>query len=106
MSQHTAYSLAALCAVGGLMGFSRTRSVPSLVAGVGIGAAFGAAGYLISQNRDWGYELASGTSYALLLSSLPRALRTHKPVPLVLTTAAILSAGYYTKKWYEDRYGV
>ncbi|KAJ1974080.1 hypothetical protein H4R35_003784 [Dimargaris xerosporica] len=106
MSHHPAYSMATLCAVGGVIGFARTRSVISLAAGIGIGAAFGVSGYLIQNNKDWGHEAAAATSYALLLSSLPRALRSHKPVPLVLSSAAILAAGYYSKKWYEEKNGV
>lgn len=46
-SSHLSYTMAGLTALGGVMGFARTASTPSLVAGVAIGGLFAYGGYLI-----------------------------------------------------------
>lgn len=56
----------------------RTRSVPSIVAGVTIGAIYGYAGLLLKDNKDWGVETALAASVLLGGSSIPRALRTRE----------------------------
>lgn len=47
-SSHLAFTLAALCGVGGLAGYVKTRSTPSLIAGLGIGGMYAYGGYLIN----------------------------------------------------------
>lgn len=47
-SSHLSFTLGTLSAVGGLAGFLKTGSVPSLVAGVGIGGFYIYGGYLIN----------------------------------------------------------
>ncbi|KAI8333159.1 transmembrane proteins 14C-domain-containing protein [Chlamydoabsidia padenii] len=98
MSHHTAYSMSALCVTGGIAGFARTRSLPSLVAGVGLGGLYGAAGYLIQENANYGHELAVGTSVLLTGAMLPRAIKTRKPLPIVLAITSLAAGAYYTKK--------
>ncbi|CAO3649457.1 unnamed protein product [Cunninghamella echinulata] len=98
MSHHPAYTMAALTFAGGITGYARTRSIPSLVAGVGVGSLYGVAGYLIKENADYGHELAVGSSLILAGASLPRAIRTRKPVPAVLAVASLAAGGYYIKK--------
>ncbi|KAL1922266.1 uncharacterized protein VTP21DRAFT_9805 [Calcarisporiella thermophila] len=106
MSHHPSYTMAGLCAVGGIVGYARTKSVPSLVAGVGVGLIYGVAGYIIQQNRDYGHETAIAASAILAGSSIPRAIKTRKPVPIMLGTASLLAGAYYTKKVIEYRQGV
>ena len=48
---HVPMALAGVCTVGGLMGYMKSRSMISLVAGAGVGALYAAAGYMI-QNGD------------------------------------------------------
>jgi uncharacterized membrane protein (UPF0136 family) len=62
--------------------------------------------YLIQQNKDHGHDLAAATASILMMAMLPRGLRTRKPVPLMLSSAGILSGAYHFRKAYEDRYGV
>ncbi|PIA18574.1 hypothetical protein COEREDRAFT_79614 [Coemansia reversa NRRL 1564] len=106
MSHHTAYSMAGICAVGGAIGYAKGRSIPSLVAGVGIGAVYWYAGLRIQKNQDYGHDLALAASSLLLFAMGPKALRTRAPVPIAMSTLGTASAAYYSKKAYEDRYGV
>ncbi|CAE6529543.1 unnamed protein product [Rhizoctonia solani] len=101
MSAHPALTMALLCSVGGITGFVRTRSVPSLVAGVGVGAMYGYAGNQIRTGGNYGYETALAASVILFLSSAPRARKG--PVPLTLTIAGAVAAAYYAKVVYDFR---
>lgn len=112
--------------VGGTAGYLRTRSTPSLIAGLVLGASYGysgrlfstitlqlimtnnAAGYLIKENKDYGTELALGNSVVLLGSAIPRIIKTggRAPVPIALGATGLLATYYYQKKVREFRYGV
>ncbi|KAI8321690.1 hypothetical protein GQ54DRAFT_297873 [Martensiomyces pterosporus] len=98
--------MAGICALGGAIGYAKGRSVPSLVAGVGIGAVYWYAGHKIQKNEEHGHDLALAASSLLLFAMGPKALRTRAPVPVTMSLLGSASAGYYTKKAYEDRYGV
>ena len=114
-------------AVGGTAGYLRTRSTPSLVAGLVLGASYGYSGkpiflssysarrivlillgYLIKENKDYGTELALGNSVVLLGSAIPRIIKTggRAPVPIALGAMGLLASYYYQKKVREFRYGV
>ncbi|KEY66379.1 hypothetical protein S7711_05812 [Stachybotrys chartarum IBT 7711] len=110
MAEHPAFTLAGLCklAAGGSFGFYRTRSKPSLIAGLTLGASFACAGYLLKKNKDYGAELALGSSVALLGAGAQRLIATQaKSRPAIgLTIAGGLSTYYYQKKFREFRFGV
>ncbi|KAJ1952278.1 hypothetical protein EC988_003642 [Linderina pennispora] len=106
MSHHPAYSMAGICALGGAIGYAKGRSIPSLVAGVGIGAVYFYSAQRIQKNQDHGHDLALAASSLLLFAMGPKALRTRAPVPTVMSVLGSASAAYYSKKAYEDRYGV
>lgn len=115
-------------AVGGTAGYLRTRSTPSLVAGLGLGVSYAYAGmktpsklavlcllttvldpgYLLKTNQDYGAELALGNSVLLTGSAIPRIIKTggRAPIPLALGAAGGLATYYYQKKYREFTYGV
>ncbi|KAF1968402.1 hypothetical protein BU23DRAFT_480645 [Bimuria novae-zelandiae CBS 107.79] len=108
MAEHPSFTLAGLLAAGGTAGFIRTGSRPSLIAGLALGASYGFAGYLIKQNKDYGTELALGSSLVLLGSAVPRIVKTggRAPVPIALGVMGVGATWYYQKKVREFRYGV
>ena len=54
------YVTALIVAGGGLAGYAKKKSVPSLVAGLASGALLGYSGYAISQGDDKGHVYALG----------------------------------------------
>jgi uncharacterized membrane protein (UPF0136 family) len=100
---HPSWTLSGLCALGGIIGYSRKRSMPSLVAGIAFSGLYGAAGYLLRQNADWGLELALGTSSTLLIAGFVRSSKAQfkKPVPNLLFGLGTLSTGYYIYKYNQ-----
>ncbi|KAI8845494.1 transmembrane proteins 14C-domain-containing protein [Chytridium lagenaria] len=106
MSHHTANTLAGVCAVGGIMGYVKAKSLPSLIAGLTFASLYAYSGYLIQSNADYGVELATATSVVLLGAMGPKALRTRKPVPLIMSAIGTLGTSYYGLKVYQNYNGV
>ncbi|KAK3940063.1 transmembrane proteins 14C-domain-containing protein [Diplogelasinospora grovesii] len=88
------YILAALTASGGIAGYARTRSTPSIVAGCAVGLLYGLGGYRIQHAQPYGVELSLLASIVLGGSAIPRAIRLQKPVPIMLS--ALAAFGIYT----------
>ncbi|KAB5580568.1 transmembrane proteins 14C-domain-containing protein, partial [Coniochaeta sp. 2T2.1] len=84
-----AFILSALTATGGIIGYARTGSLPSVIAGVSVGALYALGGYRIQNNQQYGIELALLASVVLGGSSIPRAIRLQKPVPVALSVVAL-----------------
>ncbi|KAI5962399.1 uncharacterized protein KGF55_003475 [Candida pseudojiufengensis] len=101
--EHPAFTLSGLCAIGGIMGYIRKGSIPSIIAGLTVSTLYGYSGYLLKKNSNYGLEIALGTSSLLLIAGLSRSIPTgfQKPIPLVLLFLGGLSTGYYLKKYNE-----
>ncbi|KZP21039.1 hypothetical protein FIBSPDRAFT_860948 [Athelia psychrophila] len=99
MSATPAYVMGALCIVGGTAGFVRTRSVPSIVAGVSVGLLYLWSANRIRDHGANGVEGALGASAILFLSSLPRVAKG--PVPAILAATAAGAGVYYGNLFYN-----
>ncbi|KAM0347072.1 hypothetical protein ACHAPU_005011 [Fusarium lateritium] len=88
------YILGAITAGGGIMGYARSGSIPSIVAGCAVGLLYALGGYRIQNNQPYGVELGLLASIVLGGSAFPRALRLRKPVPIMLSV--ISAFGLYT----------
>ncbi|KJK78865.1 hypothetical protein H634G_05679 [Metarhizium anisopliae BRIP 53293] len=85
----SSYALAALTAGGGIMGYVRTRSMPSIIAGTAVGVLYGLGGYRIQNQQPYGVELSLLASVVLGGSAIPRAIRLRKPVPVLLSVLSV-----------------
>lgn len=82
------YILAALTATGGIIGYAKTGSLPSVIAGCSVGLLYAIGGYRIQNNQPYGIETCLLASIVLGGASLPRAIRLRKPVPILLSVLA------------------
>ena len=126
-----AFALAALTAGGGITGYARTGSIPSIVAGCTVGALvcfhlaiscpipflhvlasregdaftnratlqYALGGYRIRNKEPYGVELALLASVVLAGSSIPRAIRSQKPLPVGLSVLAIYGLVQFGSAW-------
>ncbi|KAF7504357.1 hypothetical protein GJ744_002414 [Endocarpon pusillum] len=102
-SETPAFILSALTSVGGIIGYARTGSVPSIAAGLTVGALYGLGGYRIQTRQPYGIELALLASVVLAGSSIPRAIKTGKPLPIGLSVLATTGLFIYGKGWLDSR---
>ncbi|KAL5492444.1 hypothetical protein ACEPAI_3891 [Sanghuangporus weigelae] len=98
-SANPAYVMGTLCIVGGITGYARTRSIPSIVAGVSVGLLYLYSAESIRKGTPNGLNIALLASAILFLSSAPRAVKG--PVPASLTVASALVGAYYGKTVYS-----
>lgn len=83
--------------MGGITGYVRTGSIPSVTAGCTVGALYLLGGYRLSNRASYGIESALLASVVLAGSSIPRAIKGgFKPLPTglsVLATVGLLAFG-------------
>lgn len=85
-----------LCIGGGALGYAKKKSVPSLVAGVGLGGAYLASSYLIGEvDALQGHAVGLATSVVLTSAMGARFLKSKKLMPAGIMAAAGLLAGVY-----------
>ncbi|KAI4787906.1 hypothetical protein E4T44_13566 [Aureobasidium sp. EXF-8845] len=96
---NVAYILAALTAGGGITGYVRTGSVPSIAAGCSVGALYALGAMRISNRQPYGVELALLASLVLAGSSIPRAIKSGKPLPIGLSLLAAYGLYSFGSAW-------
>ncbi|KAI9854787.1 MAG: hypothetical protein M1824_006599 [Vezdaea acicularis] len=85
----TAYVLGFLNAAGGTVGYVKSGSIPSIVAGCSVGALYALGGYRLQSRASYGVELSLLASIVLAGVSVPNAIRTQKPVPIGLSVLSV-----------------
>lgn len=100
-SSHAAMGVGGLLIAGGLAGFAKSRSVPSLVAGGGLGLVMLGSAKLINSGECFqGHALAAGTSGLLAASMGARVAKGLKSqaasikLPIFLCALGSLSFAY------------
>ena len=109
-SAHLNFTLGGLCAIGGVVGYAKKKSTPSLAAGLAFGGLLVGSGVLISRNEAFeGHALASGTTGAMVLATGRRFASTGRFVPAGMVAAlGAVGFAYNVKKtleWMPDKSG-
>ncbi|PNH06431.1 Transmembrane protein 14A [Tetrabaena socialis] len=97
---HLDLALSALTSLGGIMGYVKKKSLPSLLGGLTFGVAFGASAYII-QNQDalLGHSVGCATSALMLTMMGARFVRTRKMMPAgVLAGTGLIGLAYHAQK--------
>lgn len=93
MSEIPALTAGVLSLIGGVIGFTRKGSVPSLIGGLSVGGLYIWSGLALQNGQPYGLEGALGSSVLLFLSSVPRFPKG--TVPKILSLAAVSATIYY-----------
>ncbi|KAF3028383.1 hypothetical protein E8E15_004270 [Penicillium rubens] len=85
----SALALSLLTSLGGIIGYTRTGSIPSIAAGVSVGLVYLLSFLRLRAGQSYGEELGLLASAVLGGSSIPRVIKTGgKPIPVVLSVLA------------------
>ncbi|KAL1956701.1 hypothetical protein VTO42DRAFT_6851 [Malbranchea cinnamomea] len=86
---YSAAALSLLTSGGGFAGYARTGSIPSLVAGLSVGALYALSFFCLRSQQPYGVESGLLASAVLGGSAIPRVIKTKgKPVPVGLSVLA------------------
>ncbi|KAJ5860986.1 uncharacterized protein N7529_008296 [Penicillium soppii] len=86
---NSALILSLLTSLGGIIGYARTGSIPSIAAGLSVGFVYLLSFLRLRAGQSYGEELGLLASVVLGGSSIPRVIKTGgKPVPLGLSILA------------------
>lgn len=100
---HATLTMGALCAIGGVAGFAKASSKPSLIAGVALSAAFFGASHLINAgDPKLGFGVATGASAVLAAAMGARYVKTKAIFPAaVMAALGVASSIYHFAKYRE-----
>eukprot|EP01103_Thecamoeba_quadrilineata_P020581 TRINITY_DN8915_c0_g1_i1.p1 TRINITY_DN8915_c0_g1~~TRINITY_DN8915_c0_g1_i1.p1 ORF type:complete len:109 (-),score=9.91 TRINITY_DN8915_c0_g1_i1:129-455(-) len=103
-SAQAAYAMAAIVATGGLIGYVKAQSIPSLISGLAFGSLFSASGYLISNTAYpvRGHALAAVSSAILAYVMGKKAFITGNTVPSSIFAVSTLSTAFQLFNLYHD----
>ncbi|KAE8145469.1 transmembrane proteins 14C-domain-containing protein [Aspergillus avenaceus] len=101
LQTNSAISLALLTSLGGIIGYARTGSVPSIAAGLSVGALYLYSFQRLRTGQAYGDEIGLLASVVLSGSSIPRALKTGKAVPMGLSVVAVYGLVVFGKAVLE-----
>ncbi|KAJ5106498.1 hypothetical protein N7478_004298 [Penicillium angulare] len=101
---NSALALSLLTSLGGAIGYARTGSIPSIAAGLSVGALYAFSYYRLSNGQSRGEEIGLLASTVLGGSSIPRAIKTGgKAVPVGLSVLATYGIITFALAWKDRR---
>ncbi|EAW08356.1 TMEM14 family protein [Aspergillus clavatus NRRL 1] len=99
----SAAALSLLTSLGGIVGYARTGSVPSIAAGLSVGALYLYSFLQLQNGQPYGAEIGLLASAVLGGSSVPRAIKKGKPVPVGLSLLATYGLVVFGLAFREKR---
>ena len=92
----SAAALSFLTAVGGVVGYVRKGSIPSIAAGTTVGALYALSFLRLTNNKYYGQEIGLLASGILGAGAVPRVIKTGgKPVPLLLLALSVYGTAVF-----------
>ncbi|GAX75616.1 hypothetical protein CEUSTIGMA_g3060.t1 [Chlamydomonas eustigma] len=103
---HIDLSFAVLVGLGGVYGYTKAKSVPSLLGGLGFSAAYALTAYYInSVDAAIGHQIGCFTSAALFATMGMRLAKSGKVMPAgLLTGVGAIGTFYHYQKLQEWSY--
>ena len=92
----------ALTIIGGIIGYVKAQSVPSIVAGTITGVLLLVAGYILPQNRAAGLIIAIIVSLLLAAQFVPKLIRTGTVMPAgVMSILSVIGLIVALVAWFK-----
>ena len=102
-SAHLNFTLGGIVGLGGIMGYMKKGSTPSLVAGLTLGSALIGSGVLITKNQSFeGHCLACGATGIMTVAMGSRFYKSGKFMPAGLVASlGVIGLAYNVNKAIE-----